>query len=547
MNFKKFSILLCLSLTLYLLGCSKTNEPKPTPSPPAALLPAIASFSPIQTGAGGIVTIVGTNFTGVTAVTFGGTVASAFTLVSATTITATVASGSSGEVKVTTNAGSATIAGFVFNYGAPVVSATNSSLGTTGSLITLTGNNFVGATAVKFGASAAAAFTVISNTSIRATVGAGSSGEIAVTTPQGTAILQNTNFNFQPLNIASGKLKALTSGTSLGFPRTPNRISPIGEVKIAVIFVDFSDAVATRTTQDVFSLISPGSENFLNAISFGKLNVVFETKHKWHRMSKPATGYGFDALTHAAHKSFIQEAVNLAESEMDFSKIDEILVITNPDTKEVSNGAALLGTPTSFIIADGKIITNAMHSGPSLLVAKELFVPHELGHSMGLPDLYAYTGLSHRFVGGFSAMGNLYSWAPEYNAWERWQLGWFTDQQVRSVDIAGEGTIDLTPVETKDGMKLLILPINQTSAVIVEDRRAIGYDVKLPKQGPVVYLINTMNGSGIGALNVLPLNELDGVKASAPLSVGQTITYENITVKCVTSGPGGSTIEFQRK
>jgi hypothetical protein len=59
-----------------------------------------SSFSPSHAGTGDIVTIRGTNFTGVTAVRFGGTNASSYTVVNATTILAVVGAGTSGSVTV---------------------------------------------------------------------------------------------------------------------------------------------------------------------------------------------------------------------------------------------------------------------------------------------------------------------------------------------------------------------------------------------------------------------------------------------------------------
>jgi len=57
-------------------------------------------FSPNNAATGEVVTLRGTNFTGVTAVRFGGTNASSFTVVDATTITAVVGSGSSGNISI---------------------------------------------------------------------------------------------------------------------------------------------------------------------------------------------------------------------------------------------------------------------------------------------------------------------------------------------------------------------------------------------------------------------------------------------------------------
>ncbi|TAJ67572.1 MAG: HYR domain-containing protein, partial [Chitinophagaceae bacterium] len=68
----------------------------------AFYLPAtISSFTPGAAFTGNTITITGTNFTGATGVTIGGTAAASFTVVNATTITAVVANGSSGVISVT--------------------------------------------------------------------------------------------------------------------------------------------------------------------------------------------------------------------------------------------------------------------------------------------------------------------------------------------------------------------------------------------------------------------------------------------------------------
>ncbi len=76
--------------------------------------PTITSFTPTSAASGTTVTITGTNFTGATVVSFGGTAATSFTVVSATSITAVVANGTSGSVSVTTPGGTASRAGFTY-------------------------------------------------------------------------------------------------------------------------------------------------------------------------------------------------------------------------------------------------------------------------------------------------------------------------------------------------------------------------------------------------------------------------------------------------
>ncbi|RYZ42238.1 MAG: hypothetical protein EOP49_28465, partial [Sphingobacteriales bacterium] len=67
--------------------------------------PVVASFAPLTTYAGQVVTITGTDLTGATAVSFGGVNAASFNVVSNTSITAIVAAGATGIVSVTTPSG----------------------------------------------------------------------------------------------------------------------------------------------------------------------------------------------------------------------------------------------------------------------------------------------------------------------------------------------------------------------------------------------------------------------------------------------------------
>ena len=154
--------------------------------------PTISSFAPSTAGLGETVTISGANFNGVTNVKFGDSSASTFTIVSASTITAVVAAGASGNVSVISARGTGSLAGF--NYLGPVITAVIPSVAAEGTLVSISGTGFSGATAVSFGGVPAASFTVNSPVNISAVVGSGQSGKISVQTPLG--ISEKPNFVF---------------------------------------------------------------------------------------------------------------------------------------------------------------------------------------------------------------------------------------------------------------------------------------------------------------------------------------------------------------
>lgn len=203
----------------------------------ANVAPVINSFTPTSGTNGTVVTIFGSNFNGTSDVKFGGIEASSFLVDSSTGITAIVGPGASGDVSVTTAYGTATLAGFTYN--GPIITAFTPTIGVTGTVINITGINFTGATAVMFGGTAASSFTVNSSTSISATVGAGSSGSVSVTTPTGVAALPGFSFGpptitgFSPLSGEIGSVITI-SGTNFN-PIFSNNTVFFGAVKASIL------------------------------------------------------------------------------------------------------------------------------------------------------------------------------------------------------------------------------------------------------------------------------------------------------------------------
>ncbi|MFN9999305.1 MAG: beta strand repeat-containing protein, partial [bacterium] len=160
--------------------------------PPA---PTITTFTPTTAAAGAIISITGTNFTGTSIITLGGTPVTSFTVVSNTSIIAVVGSGSSGAVSLTTPSGTASLNGFTF-IPPPTITSFSPMIAGAGALISISGTNFDNTSVITLGGTQVTSFTVVSSTSIIAVVGAGSTGAVSLTSPGGTASL--AGFIFSP-------------------------------------------------------------------------------------------------------------------------------------------------------------------------------------------------------------------------------------------------------------------------------------------------------------------------------------------------------------
>ena len=183
------------------------------------LAPTVTGVSPSSgsLAGGASIIITGTNFSGASAVKFGGLNAMSFTVNSATQITAVdpgVSSPEMVDVTVTTTGGtSATSSKDQFTYaGVPTVTGVSPTSGLLagGNSVTITGTNFTGASAVKFGNLNATSFTVNSATQITAVDPAATSAgavHVTVTTAGGTSTTSN---NDQFTYVTDGPLSAGT-------------------------------------------------------------------------------------------------------------------------------------------------------------------------------------------------------------------------------------------------------------------------------------------------------------------------------------------------
>lgn len=348
------------------------------------------------------------------------------------------------------------------------------------------------------------------------------------------------------LPIADGDIGASVGG----FPRNSNRIASTGTVNATVILVDFSDAVATMTPAAAFAKISGATATFTE-MSYGKMQFTMTPKLQWLRMSKASTQYALKDQT--GLQEYIQEAVNLADSTVDFSTTSTVIVLTNPDASGIGTiGPAFLRSAGHGVTTqDGKEILNGAASAYDLNTWGSIWLNHETGHTLGLVDLYSSEANSFedslKYVGGFSYMGynSFESNAPGLTAWERWLLGWLDDSQVSCKTPKSDGEISalITPVGTTGGLKAVVVPIGSTKVLVVESRRASGIDAKIAKTGALVYTVDSSVRSGSGPINVYPRGS-DTLFTNSPLSAGESVSVQGVEVEVVSSASDGDTVRI---
>jgi len=161
--------------------------------------PVIKSFTPTSGRRGTRVTIIGLHLRGTTVVRFGGVAADSIRVLSDTVIFANVGAGVSGNVSVTTPFGTATKPGFRFisdstTHDTTFIRSFTPTSGHRGDTILISGAHFTGTSTVSFGGTDAASFFTLNDSTIIAIVDSGSTGNVSVVSPFGTAVLPGFTF-----------------------------------------------------------------------------------------------------------------------------------------------------------------------------------------------------------------------------------------------------------------------------------------------------------------------------------------------------------------
>ncbi|ATB33021.1 IPT/TIG domain-containing protein [Melittangium boletus] len=229
-------------------------------------VPTLTSFSPASSGEGKRVTLTGTGFTGATSVSFNGADVSSIYVESDTSLYVYVPTGAStGRLRVYNSRGVGVSSSDFTVLPAPRITGFSPTSGPVGTVITLNGSGFTGATDVRLG-NTPLAVTPQSDTQLTVTLPAGTlSGTFRVDTPGGRAT-SDSRFAVQSSN--GPTLSSFTPNTGwVGTSVTLNGSNFTGTTEVSfngTPATNFSLSGDTRLYVDVPSGATSGSIRVVN-------------------------------------------------------------------------------------------------------------------------------------------------------------------------------------------------------------------------------------------------------------------------------------------
>ena len=352
----------------------------------------------------------------------------------------------------------------------------------------------------------------------------------------------------------------LSTSEHLGFPRPPGVVPSIGNVRAITLFVYFDDLpFEQKQIEEWKNNQIPTFERFAKSMSYGKLNFVVDTFDKALHINKSVLSYNLDTAHGAPQKpnadvlGLIKDAISVADPIVDFSPYSFVNVVTASTNKIGFEGA--YGGSTSIASADGVQFKRATFGPIREYVddpLKKIWLLHEVGHLWGLIHPFNVDGNSWGRAGypKFSAMASGISRAPDFLAWERFVLNWFSDNQVACISIPTESefTIKLTDISSNSsGFKMLAIKLSNNEAVVLESRKQSDDSwINKEEEGIFAYIIDANIGGNVGAANVI-YKESKPASGWFPstLAKGDTARFRKYTFEILESDSSGEIVKIK--
>ncbi|MXY10155.1 MAG: hypothetical protein F4Z00_07995 [Acidimicrobiaceae bacterium] len=357
------------------------------------------------------------------------------------------------------------------------------------------------------------------------------------------------------------------NNTTAGFPLPRSALASTGTLRVAVLFVDFPNAIAPYSTLDEADRSLGFIEGFLEASSYGRLDIELRPHHRWLRARHDYDHYlhGSSLGSQSLQLGIAEEAARIADPDFDFSGVDALMVV-HPSVYFGGGGTGQERIETQEGEVQTLLINTFRVEGRPSAQQWGDVAAHELVHNLGLADLYPYDARRHEphveagdrtwFLTEFGPMG-LRAYGPsgragyreaiEMLAWSRWQLGWLDEAQIRCIE-EPIATVTLSPVaDPGDGIAMAAVPLSDTEVIVIESRRSLGYDSgALLDEGVLVYTVDAMISSGL-----LPM-KLAGDPGNAHfddyplLKVGESVTVRGYTITVDTDDGNTHTVTVTR-
>ena len=335
-----------------------------------------------------------------------------------------------------------------------------------------------------------------------------------------------------------------TTNMTAGFPIPDGRIDLVKGAKMQIIGVDFPDKIGgTKSPKELNQNLTSSVEKFWSAQSSIPVKFDWEWSSDWVRMPSSINSYSLGGsffqgkFNPDAYFNFAKEIVLKTDSNIDFTGVNFLFIVFPPGVRNEEIGTFLVHTQGTYSTREGNIF-NLIMAGGDYNNANTYI--HEFGHALGLTDIRDTLDVGNQKSDGmyYDVMNN-YSY-PELLVWHRFLLGFLETSQIHCINSTDVSTHWLVPVASASKqVKGIVIPLSSTEAVIIESRRAIGFDTALSSRsdlvGAVVYTLDSK----------IPYRRTP-VKVAQVLKNNDSVNISGYKISVVESGDFGDVVKVEK-
>lgn len=348
-----------------------------------------------------------------------------------------------------------------------------------------------------------------------------------------------------------GMANALPSG----FPRK-TIAKKEGTVKWALIPIDFPDLVGQANfrarVDDQMSLLS----EWFAIVSEGKFKVEWVVHSSWVRLPSPTAEYQIDRSENLDRVpnglKLWRDAMTQSDKAFNFSGVQTVNFLLPSGQNFLQEGSQ--GFPwdeavKNFVTEEGVVESFSMPGKFFDQPGRQYwsYWMHEFGHAMAMPHIGS-SREANPFL-GLDIMSNQDGESRELSGWLRFVAGWLPDERVYCQDFSGAKSSEVTLIplnESASGVKMVVVPVSNTKAVVIESRRESKFSCAMPskRNGVLVYVYDATLSHGENFLRpIVPSgrsseSSSNCLVASFPNPIlyrGETVVAEGVTIEVLES------------
>jgi M6 family metalloprotease-like protein len=261
-------------------------------------------------------------------------------------------------------------------------------------------------------------------------------------------------------------------------------------------------------------------------------------------------------------QNFVNDVVSTVDPMFDFRQITYTLIVVPAGTPSDILGQQGFGMAKS---ADGAVVNISTAQPATFTFAdnnmktRNMVMPtmwlHEFYHpGLNLGDNHAGDSFEYDAERGMGDWGLMSRNSGDLLAWQKWLLGFVTDEQVRCVLPTSSTSYSwLAPSSTKtQHPKLVVVPLSKNKAIVVESIRATGLHYRLNSEslGALAYVVDAGDPRHEYGYSILYPDKrkpkfVTNLMSDGPLKVGESLTYEGVKITNVEWGEFGDVIKVE--